>query len=182
MVCGAQLGGGAADGAAGIDEVGGVERCAAGLALVAVGFGVMAVGALAGHIAVGEELLGLWVVELLGGLLYKFTLVVEMTEKFRRRLVMNFRSGARIYVERNAQTLERLLDELMVAVNDILRGNTFGAGLESDGHTVLVAAADKQHLPSVKTHVARIDVGRHIDACEMADMHRAVGIRQCRCY
>ncbi len=40
-------------GAFGIDEVGGVEGCAARLALVAVGTRVVAMGAFAGHVAVG---------------------------------------------------------------------------------------------------------------------------------
>lgn len=66
----------------------------------------MAVGALAGHIAVGKELLGFGVVELFGCLLYKFTLVVKVAEELRRRLVMNIRGGARINIERDTQTLE----------------------------------------------------------------------------
>lgn len=47
-----------------VDQVGGVERCAACLALVAVGFGVVAMRTFAGDIAVGEELAGFRVVEL----------------------------------------------------------------------------------------------------------------------
>ena len=39
-----------------VDKVGGSQRCAAGLALVAVCFGIVAVRAFACHIAVGKEL------------------------------------------------------------------------------------------------------------------------------
>ncbi len=49
-----------------VDQVGGVERCAACLALVAVGFGVVAMRTFAGDLAVGEELDGFGVVELHG--------------------------------------------------------------------------------------------------------------------
>ncbi len=66
----------------GIDEVGGVERRAASLALVAVGAIAAAVGAGTGHVAVGEELAGLLVVGLHGGLHLKLSCVVEMTEEF----------------------------------------------------------------------------------------------------
>ena len=172
----AQLGLGAADGAVGVDEVGGVERRAAGLALVAVGLGVVAVGTLAGHVAVGKELLCLGVVELLGSLLYKFALVIKMAEELRRRVVVDRRGGARIYVERNTQSLERLLNQLVIAVYYILWGHTLGTCLEGDGHAMLVAAADKQHVATGKAHIARINICRDIYSGQVADMHGAVGI------
>ena len=64
------------DGGFRIDEVGGVEARSACLALVAVGVFVAAVGACAGHVAVGEELLCLFVVKLHRGFLDEFTFIV----------------------------------------------------------------------------------------------------------
>ncbi len=93
---------------------------------------------------------------------------------------MHVGCGARIYVERYAQACERLLDERMVAVHHILRRDALLAGAYGDGHSVLVAAADEQHLLSLKTEIPRIDVGRDIDSGQVADMHRPVGVRQGR--
>ena len=71
----------ACDGRFRIYEVGGVERRAALLALVAVGVLVAAMGACAGHIAVGQKLVGLRIVELLRLLLDELTLLVEAAEE-----------------------------------------------------------------------------------------------------
>ncbi len=48
----------------------------------------MAVGALARHVAVGQELLGLLVVQLFGGLLDQFALVVQLAEPLGGKLVV----------------------------------------------------------------------------------------------
>ena len=59
-----------------IDEVGGVQRGAARLALVTVSPLVVAVGTLARDVAVGEELFRLLVVILLGGLFHQFSFII----------------------------------------------------------------------------------------------------------
>ena len=66
----------AAESRLGVDEVGGVERSAAGFALVAVGMLVAAMRAGTGDVAVGEELPGLFVIVLLRHLLDEFAFVV----------------------------------------------------------------------------------------------------------
>ena len=71
-------------GTPGIDKIRSVERRSACLALIAVCPGVVAVRAFAGHVTVGEELSGLFVIELHRGLLDKLILVVQTGEKFRR--------------------------------------------------------------------------------------------------
>ena len=73
-----------------------------------------------------------------------------------------------------------MLDDVMVAVHDILRGHALLAGLDGDGHAVLVGAADEEHLLAVVAQVARVDVGRDIDASEVADVDGAVGVGQGR--
>ena len=90
----AQHGTASADGRLGVDEVGGVERCAAGFALVAVGVFVLAVGAGTGDVAVGEELSGLFVVILFALFLDEDAFVVEGTEEVRRHFLVNVRCRA----------------------------------------------------------------------------------------
>ena len=69
----------------------------------------------------------------------------------------------------------------MVAVADILRRDSFFLGAYGDGHSVLVATADEDHILLLQTKVADIDVCRYIYTGQMADMDGAVRIRQCRC-
>ncbi len=69
----------------------------------------------------------------------------------------------------------------MVAVHDVLRGDTLLAGFKGDGHTMLVAAANHKHLFTVHTHIACVDVSGNIHSREVSDMHRSVGVRQSCC-
>ena len=165
-------------GIVGIDELLGRKGGTTLLALVAVSLGSMATRALALDVAVGEEVAGLLVVELLRHLLHELTLVVELAEEVARQLVMRGARGAAVDVERDAEALERVLDERVVAVHHLLHGDAFLAGTYGDGHAVFVASADEEALTSLQTEVARIDVGRHIDAGQMSDMYWSVGIRQ----
>ena len=82
---GTQFGHAAGDGAVRVDKVGGSQRCAAGLALVAVCFGIVAVRAFACHIAVGKELAGFGVIKLHRFFLDEAVVVVQAAEKFRCR-------------------------------------------------------------------------------------------------
>ena len=52
------------------------------------------------------------------------------------------RSRAPVDVEGYAQLGKGILDDGMIAVYDILRGDTLFFGLDGDGHSMLVAAAD----------------------------------------
>ena len=69
----------------------------------------------------------------------------------------------------------------MVAVDDVLGSNPFLAGLQSDGNSVLVAAADQSDFAAVETKVTCIYVGRHIHTGQMADMDGPVGVGQSCC-
>ena len=93
--------------------------------------------------------------------------------------MMSLAGGAAIDIEGYAELLERVLNHLMVAVNDILRGDAFLAGTDGDGYTMLVASADEQHVLLLQSEVAHIDVGRHIDTCQVANVYAAIGVRQC---
>ena len=176
MLCLAHYGHAAGDGRLRVDEVGGVERCAASLALVAVRSFCAAVGAGSGHVAVGEELSGLLVVELHGCFLYEFSLVVEAAEEVGGHAAVSVGGGASVDIERDAELSERVLDDVVIAVHDVLGGDTLLAGLYGDGYAMLVAAADHEHVLTAQAEIAGVDVGRHIYTGEVADVDRAVGV------
>ena len=171
----------AADGALRVDEFGRREVASALLALVAVCPFVMAIGTLAGDVAVGEELLCLLVIILLGGFFHQFAVVVEFAEEVGCKLMVCLACGAAVNVERDAELLERVFDHLVIAVNHILRCDALFAGTHCHGHSMLVRAADEYHFLFLQSEIAHVDVGRHIHASQVSDVHSAVGVWQCRC-
>ena len=166
----------AGDRAPGVYQVGGRQRTAALLALVAVGTVVLAVGAGPHDVAVGQELSGLLVVILHGGLLREDALVVERAEEIGGRPVVHGRGGARIDVERHAQPFERLLDDIVVFVDDVLRRYALLPGLDGDRHAVLVRSAHRDHVLAPQAQVTGVDVGRDVNSRQVADVDRAVGV------
>ena len=169
---------GAAELALGIDQLLGAEGAAALLALVAVSALVAALGAGAHDVAVREELLGLGVVVLLALLGDELALLVELAEEAGGVLFVHLGGGAAIDVEVDAEPFEGVLDDAVVAVHDVLRGASLLAGLDRNRHAMLVGAADIQHFPAAHPQVADIDISRHIDTGQVADVDRTVGVRQ----
>ena len=68
----------------------------------------------------------------------------------------------------------------MVAVDYVLRRTSLLLGADGDGHPVFVRPSYEKHVLLLQAEVAHVDVSRHVDACQMADMHRSVGVGQCR--
>ncbi len=64
----------------------------------------------------------------------------------------------------------------MVAVHYLLRGDSFLAGTQSDGHSVLVTAAYHHNVLAFEAQETCIYIGRYIYSGKMADMYRSVGI------
>ena len=168
------------DGRLRVNQLRGAQVTSALLALVAVGSLVVAVGALARHIAVGQKLLGLLVIQLCRRLFHQFALVVELAEPLGGKLMMRLRSGAAVDVERDAELLERVLNHFMIAVHHVLRRDALLAGTHGDGHAVLVRATNKQHLALLQPQIAHINVGRHVDASQVTDVYAAVSVWQGR--
>ena len=96
----------AVDGIDGVDEFFGREGGSALLTLVAVGSLGVASWTFALDVAVGEELLGLLVVELLRCDFHKLALVVELLEEVGGELMVYGTCGARIDVEADAEVGE----------------------------------------------------------------------------
>ena len=130
----------------GIDKFLRREGGAAFLALVAIGVGVMASGAFALDVAVGEEVTGLFVVELLSGLLHQLAFVEELAEEVAGHLVMSVAGSAAIHIKTDAEAFKRLFDEVVIAVHYLLGGDALLACADSHGHTVLVAAAYEYYI------------------------------------
>ena len=161
-----------------IDQFLGAQRGTALLTLVAIGVGVAATGAGAHDIAIGQEHLRLGIVELFRLFLDEFAFFVELAEEFGGVLVVRGRSRPGIGIEGDAEIGERLFDERMVFVDDILRGASLLAGRNGNRHAVLVGAAHEKRLPPAHAQIADIDVRGNIDAGQMADVDRTVGVRQ----
>ena len=87
--------------------------------------------------------------------------------------------GATIDVERYAEVFEGFLDEVVVAVNHLLRGDALLARAYSDGYAMLVATADENNVLLLEAKIANIDIGWHVNTCQVADMHTTVSVRQC---
>lgn len=116
---------------------------------------------------------------LLGDLL-QLAVVIELAEEVGGKLIVDGAGRATIDVKRDTELLKRVLDQVMIAIDDLLDGDTLLAGTNRDGHAVLITSTDEDHILFLQSEIADIGVCRHIDACQMADMHAAIGVRQGR--
>ena len=89
---------------------------------------------------------------------------------------MHLGRGTRIIIERNAKIYKRLLDDGIVFIYDILRAYPFFFCFDGNRHAVLITAANKGYIPALHSQVAGIDIGRHVNACQMSYMNGAVGV------
>ena len=162
----------------GVDEVGGVEGRATALTLVSVGMLILTPRARTYDVAVGEELPCLGVVVLLRLLLDEGSLVIEGTEEGRGMLPMGRARRTAIDVEGHTEASEGVPDDGVVAIHYILRGDSLLLRTDGDGHTVLIAPADEEHLLPLEPQVASVDVCRDVYSSEVADMHWPIGVGQ----
>ncbi len=163
-----------------IDQFVGAQSTSAAFALVAVSFFESTLRTGSGDVSVGQKLFVFGVVILFGGFFDEFSVLIKFQENFGSSLVVNRIAGSGVNVERNSETLERILDHAVVFVHDILRGNTFILGFQGNWHAMLVGAADKSHFLSVHPEKTGINISRNIHAGKVSDVNRSVGIRQSR--
>jgi hypothetical protein len=179
----ADLGGGVRDGADRLDEQEGVHALAAVLALVAVGVGILAVGAGAFDVAVGEEFVDLGIVELLGPFFAEVAFLVDGREELLADLVVQLYEvglvGAAVDVELDAEALEVGLLAGVVVGGDLLGGGVFLQGRYQGGHAVVIAAADEADLASAGAQETDVGVRGQIGAGDVADVEPTVRIGQC---
>ena len=159
-----------------VDQLLGIERAAAVVALVAASLLVPAVRTRTLDVAVGEESPGLRVVELLRRLFVDVSLFEQSQKEVMDDLLVVGCAGRREQVERDAE-LAPVAQELRVKLlDDLLRGARLVLGADGNGRAVLVAAGDHQHVVPGHTVVTREDVGREVRACDMAEVQRAVRV------
>ena len=149
------------------------------LALVAVCSFCTAARAGTHDVTVGKELAGNLIAELLFYFLFQNTLIVKSTEEIRSKLIVNLRSCAAVNIKGDTEILEALLDEVVIAIHYFLYGNAFLLGTDGDRYTMLVATADENNVLLFKAKIAYVDIGWHINTCQVADMHTTVSVRQC---
>ena len=172
----AELRGVAAEGAAGLQQVTGVEGSAAGVALVAPGPGVGAVGADALHVAVRQEARALAAVgqELVVGV--NVALIQHRLEDVVGHSFVIGGVGVSEQVEGYAQLFPRLQEQGVIAVDHLGGGNSFLVGAYGDGGAVGIAAGHHQHMIAPEAVVAGEDVGRQVTARHVAQVQGAIGI------
>ena len=163
-----------------VDEFLGRERGATLLTLVAVGALGTTTGAGADDVAVGQKLARHLVAILLLGDFLQLAVVIELAEEVGGKLIVDGAGRATIDVKRDTELLKRVLDQVMIAIDNLLDGDTLLAGTDRDGHAVLITSTNEDHILFLQSEIADIGVCRHIDACQMADMHAAIGVRQGR--
>ena len=165
-----------------VNEFVGTQGRAAFLALIAIGTFGTTFRACAHNISVGKELLTFGVEILFRLLLDELSFIVEFLEELLGRGTVHLRRGTGIDIITDAQFLERLLDNLVVTVDDILWRTAFLLGLDGNRHSVLVGTTDKQHFLATHSQIANVCVGRDIDAGKVTDVDRAIGVGQGRGY
>ena len=164
----------------GVNQLLGREGGTTLLTLVAVGTLGTTAGAGTHDIAVGQEFTRDLVAELLLGNLLQLAFVIELAEEVRGKLVVDAACRAAIDVERDTELLERALDERVVTVNHLLGSDALFAGTDGDGHAMFIATANKNHLLFLQAEVAHVDVSGYINAGQVADVYRTVGVGQGR--
>ncbi len=110
----------------------------------------------------------------------KKVLFVDLGKELLRELVVHFVGGARVYIERDAEVGKGLLHNAVVLVHERFGGNAFFFGADGYRHAVLVRPAHKGYVFTAQAQVAHIGIGGQVCAGDVADVQRAVGIRQRR--
>jgi hypothetical protein len=68
----------------------------------------------------------------------------------------------------------------MILIDDLLRSFAFLGCFDGDRYAMLIRATDVSDVPTLRPEVAHVDIGRDITTCQMTDMERPIGIRECR--
>ena len=85
--------------------------------------------------------------------------------------------GAGEQVVAQAEVAQVLGDHAVVAVRELLGGQPLLLRLDENRGAVLVGAGHHEHIIALHALVARVDVGGHAEAGDVADMTGAVCIR-----
>ena len=159
-----------------VDELVGVQGAAAVVALVAPRAVERAVGALALHVAVGQEP----VLDLAEGLHHRVLLDVALVVEGQEHVLGDFGVvvgvGGREEVEVYAQALP-IVEELgLVLLEHLLWADAAVLGGQRHGRAVGVAPGDHEDIVALESVVAGEDVGREVAACDLSEVYGPVGV------
>mgnify|MGYP007068610274 CR=1 FL=1 len=99
-------------------------------------------------------------------------------KEFRSGLMVDGIGCAGVNVERNTKVFERLFDDAMIFIHYLLWGNAFFSGLDGDGHPMFVGTSDKYDFLAPGAQITGINIGRHVDTGQVANVNGSVGIGQ----
>ena len=93
-------------------------------------------------------------------------------------MVVDLAGGTGINIKRDAKTLKRIFDNLVIAIYHFLGGDALFACADSDRYTMLIATAYEKDILAFEAKVTDIDVGWYIHTCQVSDVYRTIGIRK----
>ncbi len=162
-----------------VDQVGGIERAAALVALItaSVVIGTVRTGAL--DVAIGQKALDVGIEELLTGALVDVPVVQLLQEHLLGDPSVVRRAGGGVVVPADAECLPLAKEFLVIAVGDVLGRHTLVVGTNRDRGSMHVGPADHQDLVAHQTLVASEDVGGEVRARDVPQMPRTRGIGPC---
>ena len=168
----------ATEGAQRIDQFFRTQRSSATFTLITKSTIALAGGASSFDVSIGQKGICFGIEILFRLLRLQLTRLFQLRKEGGGCFVMQRIAGAVIDVELNGQVGKILPHRLMIFVNDGLSRGSFLAGLDGDGRSVLIAAADKHDIPTLRAQVTGINIGRDISACQVTYVLESVGIRQ----
>ena len=91
------------------------------------------------------------------------------------------RGRSAVNVERDTEVFKTLFYHGVEPVYHVLRTNALFSCPDRNGHAVFVATSDKHHVLFFQSHVSCVDVGRHVNASQVSDVHATVCVWQGGC-
>ena len=92
--------------------------------------------------------------------------------------MMSFRCSTAVDIKRDTKLLERILDNSMIAVANILWSDTLLLCTDSNWHTMLIATANEDYVLFLQTKIAHVDISWHINTSQMTNVNTTICIRQ----
>ena len=165
-----------ANGAPGISELTRLIGGPAFLALVAPGALIPAFLAAALHVPIGKELTAFGAIILQCALPVEIAVLHQLVEDVVDHIEMVLRRGLCEQGEVDAQVLDGLLVDAMVALGHLLRSGLLLLGPDGDGRSMHVRAGDHEDLISLERVIFCEYVRGQEGTGHMSEMKRAVGV------
>lgn len=127
-----------ADGAVGLNKLGGFKESSASLALIPTGPFIAAVRTSPLNESIGQEAVALSAVRKLGFLSKDVSIPVDFEAEVLHELLMSRTFGSGIVVEGYSASLEEICNHLMVLIGELLGGDPESHGFYFDRGSVLI--------------------------------------------